>query len=120
MNVEEKLTEVANYFKQKVLDGDYKFIKCDEYKATVLIDEKFNMSLWIANDPKIHFRFDFCDPFINSIEAFSYSNTKDRLKAYKLLRPHIEEYNGKRLIKVKEQQIEKLKNELEQLNSKNN
>jgi hypothetical protein len=46
--MKEKIIEVQNYFKNRIINGEYEFLKCDEFKAVISVDG-FIFNLWIAN-----------------------------------------------------------------------
>jgi hypothetical protein len=41
-----KIKEVQDYFAQKIYNCDFKIIKSDENFVEILIDDKFNFSIW--------------------------------------------------------------------------
>jgi hypothetical protein len=53
MNIEKQLSEIGEYFKKKVIDGDYEYLGCTEHVAKIRIDGKYHFLLWIANEIKI-------------------------------------------------------------------
>ena len=118
MNVTKKLQEVADYFKKKIIDGDFEFIKCDEYKATIKIDGEHEVKVWIANDPKYNFEiYDSALITRNSAELLKFKTQKERLAGWRQVKKHVEAYRNNILKKQKEEELERLKKELEQLNS---
>jgi len=80
MNIENLLNDVGVYFKNKILTGDYKFIKCGECTAEIIVDEKFSFEMWIANTPKEHFRF-YENTFLSSLdlESMHLKTQKERM-----------------------------------------
>jgi hypothetical protein len=47
--MENKIIEVQEYFKTKLLDSDFKIVNVGRWTATVIVDEKFEFSLWVGN-----------------------------------------------------------------------
>jgi hypothetical protein len=120
MNIEDKIKEVAEYFRQKVLTGDYMFVSCSEHTAEILVDEKYKFSLWIANEPKMS--FDFYEPnFLieDPIELLTLKTQKERLQGWKHIKPYIKDHKNKVLKREKQKQFNRLKKELEKLNNDN-
>jgi len=115
MEIELKLKEIEKYFKDKVFKGDYEFLSCDQYTAKILIDKKYKFQLWIANNPKDNLQFYNLTYDKNMIYDFIFRTQKERLLAYKKLKPLIDEYKNTILKKEKQAQIQNLKRELEKL-----
>lgn len=106
MNIEQKLTEITDYLKQKVLDGDYEFLSSDRHTAKVKIDGLYEIRLWIANIPKKHFAlYDASFIVETKSKLLKFNSDKDRLKAYNNLKVFIE--------KDKKRQLKELKQDLE-------
>ena len=116
MDVEQMLNDVADYFKRKIIEGEFEFKNCNEYTATVLIDEKYELELWIANEPKNHFRLYYNNFIIKNNNGYlDFKNQKERLAGWKQVKPYVENYRKKVLKREKEKEINKLKKELEAL-----
>jgi len=48
--MKDKIKEVEDYFKTKLLNGDYEITKRDQYIYTVLIDNKYIFAIWVSGD----------------------------------------------------------------------
>lgn len=115
--IDEKLNEIAEYFKQKLLSGDFKFVSCNEYTAEIIIDEKYDMHVWIANSHK-NCDFYFYSSLKTWIEPpFMFKTQKERLAAWKQIKPHVQKYIGDEIERVKREKIDKLQEQLIALNS---
>lgn len=114
MKIENLLTDVANYFRNKVLTGDYEFVKCSDRTADIIIDGKYTLQLWIANDPKNHFGF-YSPPFSVGHDFIQLRTQKERLQGWKHLKPFVENYRNNTLKREKLKEFERLKKELEAL-----
>jgi hypothetical protein len=116
MNIENLLNDVGVYFKNKILTGDYKFIKCGECTAEIIVDEKYSFEMCIANTPKEHFRF-YENTFLSSLdlESMHLKTQKERMLGWKHIKPHVNNYRDKVLKREKQKQINRLKKELEAL-----
>lgn len=116
MNIEETLNDVANYFKRKIIEGQFEFKKCGQHTATVLIDEKYEFELWIANDPKDNFDFYDSTSLPGELtQIFRFSTQKERLAGWKQIKPHVQSYKDKVLKREKQKEFNRLKKELEAL-----
>ena len=110
MEIEKKINEISDYFKNKILAGDFDFIKCDECTARILIDNKYKFELWIANTPKYNFRI-HGQSIDTTIFNTEFKNQKERIKGYSKVKPFIQ----KGLDENKQKEIEALKQQLENL-----
>ena len=60
--IHEKIKEVQDYFRDKLVNGDYVEIQNDSYKLWVQIDEEYIFILWIANGVShLHTTYDLND-----------------------------------------------------------
>ena len=110
--IEEKIKEVENYFIDKVVNGDYEFIGCNEHVAEIVIDKKYLFELWIANGAE-HFKF--YGQIIPGKKDLCFRNAKQRNTARKIMMEIVKNHR-KKVVKVeKEQQIKKLKRELKRM-----
>lgn len=117
MNIEETLKKAAEYFKNKVLSGEFEFKSCEEHTATIIIDGEYEFEMWISNEPKDWFRF-YEGSFSNVTPFYKYMGfrtQKERLKAWGKLKPHIIEYKEKVLKREKQKQLNRLQKELDAL-----
>lgn len=93
--IHNKIKEVQNYFKGKIVSGDYEIIDYDRYITGICVDEKYPFTFWTGNGaPNIGIYFDcgyksFMDiKFIGEEKKiiWDYLNTKiEILKARKEL-----------------------------------
>jgi len=116
MNIEESIKEISNYFKQKVFDGEFEFIKCDIHTAKIKVDDKYVFTIWIANEPKYS-----CDFYEGSLVSFGgerilkLTTQKDRLKLWKQVKPYVKDHKENILKKEKQAEINRLQKELENI-----
>ena len=116
--IDEKLNEIAEYFKQKLLSGDFEFVSCDEYAAKIIIDKKYDMHVWIANSHENNCDFYFYSSLKTWIEPpFIFKTKKERLAAWKHIKPHVQKYTSNEIERVKREKIDKLQEQLIALNS---
>ena len=113
MNIENKLYEISEYFKSKLLTGDYEFIECGSCTAKILIDGKYTIEAWIANDPKTS--FDFYDHHLSGLKLTGLSTQKERVTGWDHIKPHIQQYKTIALKEAKLKQIIQLEKEIESL-----
>lgn len=117
MNIEELLNGVGDYFKQKIISGDFELKHLDSYTATVLIDQKYKLDLWIANDPKENFEFyDRGNFFKNeALLDFLFKSKEERIQAWEKIKPFIDSYRRDVVAKEKLKEIDRLKKDLKSL-----
>lgn len=114
--IKQKLEEIGTYFKTKVINGEFEFVSCGLHTATIEIDG-YKFQLWITNEIKNNFDFHRDDMFGNEtlIESFKFSTQKERMQAWKQLKPFIVKYQNTIALKEKQEELKKLKNEIEKL-----
>ena len=60
-----QIKEVQDYFKNKIIDGEYKVNKVDDYSLQVTVDGEYEFCLWTSNGVS-HFRlYDGMFNFVN-------------------------------------------------------
>jgi hypothetical protein len=109
MDIQEKLTEIGNYFKTKLINGDYEFISSNKYTAKLLFEKGIKLDVWIGNGEK---HLQFYNAFIITNEFMRLKNINDIKKAWEVLSPKINEFKIKLNREEKMQLLEKLKKEL--------
>lgn len=112
--VEELLGKAGDHFKDALFSGNYEFIECGECTAKILIFEKYIFYVWIANTPKDHCEFYNHNDMLTNVGL---KTQKERMQAWKHIKPHVRKYREGILISEKKMQIEKLEAELKELNS---
>ncbi len=108
MSIQEKIKEIAVYFRKKLITGDYEFIECSEYRATIKI-EGYNIDLWIGNKIKDHLSIYPSDTILNNDIIFR--GEDDRIKVWDSLEPYVKEFRKKENLK----KLREIKNEIEEL-----
>lgn len=116
--MEKKLAEIGNYFKNKLITGEYKVIKWGDVTCTIIIDNKFEFDIWVFMGEE---NIKFYDLGESSIISRYYLLTLDEtLEAWKNFIIHknnfkeeiknqkIEEFN-KKVSKLKKELTEELK-----------
>jgi len=106
--IKQKAKDLHEYFKAKILQGDYLTDKVTEHYLYIKIDG-FRFCLWMANSD-FAFRTQSNFDVQNFMEiAF---NQKEKTKAYNKAKKLFEEPKKQLLLKQKQEQFEKLKKEL--------
>jgi hypothetical protein len=113
---EELLKELGEYFRQKVLTGDYVFISCSEYTASIMIDDKYEFQMWIANIMPVNFDFYFTTLNFLVKDHFKLKTLAERRLAYRHMKKHIDFYEKTEMKKTYEKEIERMKKQLDKLN----
>ena len=106
--IEQQLQDVDDYFKSKVLSGDYEVIETNQHEAVLSVDDKYDFKVWIGNDMPDNI-------FIYGITAFKMPKLSDseKQKAWDILEPKLKAYNETTVKAEKLKQYNKLKKELE-------
>jgi hypothetical protein len=107
MNIDNKIKEVAEYFKGKLLEGEFKFIQADDFRAAVEID-KHLLNIWIANG-KWNLNVDNVGVLIGKYLTFS--NEEEVSKIWGLINPLVVEEKKK----LRLERLKRLKAEIEEL-----
>ena len=47
--MKDQIKQVHDYFRDKIVNGDYEIIKLEQHTADILIDGEYKFTLWIAN-----------------------------------------------------------------------
>lgn len=111
--ISEKINEVKQYFADKLLEGNYEFISCDYYTATINI-EGYELAVWISNDQRK--TLGFFEPCKHSIfmPEETFDSDEKRSIAWEILKPKVIEYKKQKYLSEKEkidEQINKLNND---------
>lgn len=108
--LKEKIEEVNELIRKRVLDGDYEFVSCDEYVAKLCLDS-IAIDLWIANDKTKNCRvWNF---YSQGDQDINFSTDKERVKVWYDVSPFVEKYRKEKLKKEKLELIEQLKSEID-------
>ena len=110
MNIQNKINEISEYFKKKVIDGDYELQEVSKEKIyRIIIDEKYEFSIYDVAD--IMHLVNYLPNF-----AIDLNLTRDQGKeAYKKFAPKYEIFKKTVLKNRKKMELEKLQKELNEL-----
>jgi hypothetical protein len=111
--MENTIKEVQNYFKGKLLSGDFKIVKITEHTLLLRIDLMYDFTIWIGNDDIPNSR-DLYDPSFIKLDLIQ----KERHKLHSILRKPVKEFKEKIIFLQKRKQFLKLQKELQQFESK--
>ena len=102
--MKEKIKEVRDYFKKRIVDGDYEITEVKENSIVILIDD-YEFSLWTANEN-----------YGLSLYLDSFMNVKfdrtEKLSIYNNLRPTIIKNKRDVLMVAKKAELKKLQEEI--------
>lgn len=107
-SIENKINEISLYFRNKMIIGDYEFISCDDYKATIKVD-KYEFDLWIANVIEVNLSIYPANSIITNDIIFR--DAEDRLKVWDSLEPYVKSYRKKKKI----EELKELRDKIEGL-----
>lgn len=68
--IHDKIKEVQDYFKKKLIDGDYEEVSHDGYNLWLKIDKQYLFILWIANGVEFLCVTDDLDEGSNEVLSF--------------------------------------------------
>jgi len=97
-NIEKQIAKIADYFKNKLLAGDFEYISQDDWSVKLRIDNFFEVQVWTSNG--IHY-FGLYDIVIRNGDKFKFKlmlengpysqfkTEKQRLQAWSNIEPFI-------------------------------
>jgi hypothetical protein len=105
--MQNKIKEVQDYFKNKILKGDFKVTKVDSYYVDILVDDLYEFTFWSGNsnlpETRKQHGFNFMDLGLTTDEVVVIDS---------LLHKHIIDFKRNELYDVKVKELERLKLEL--------
>ena len=108
-----KIKEVHDYFRDKLIKGDFKVRSIEEYYILLIIDGEYLFVIWSANE-SYALRAESC--FINRRFEYSFMDInfreKDKISLWGKIKLIIKKHNDTVVLKAKELEFEKLKKEL--------
>lgn len=102
-----KIKEVHDYFKNKVISGDYEVINNKYHTMQILIDSEYPFSLWMANKG---YSFGVYSGESNTMELKF--EKEEAEKAYKVADIIHAKYKRNVLLAIKKRELEELEREL--------
>lgn len=106
--MEEKIQEVEQYFRDKLISGDYAVKSIDKFTWGVLVDDKYLFSLWVANG---EYGCEISNTIDKSYMIFKLSD-EDKRELWSNLDPLIIAHERDVNMEIKRKQYEALKIEL--------
>jgi hypothetical protein len=114
MTPDELLKELGEYFRQKLLTGDYQFISCGEHTAEIKIDgHRFNV--WIANDQPNNFNFYWYATEQLLKDHIKLHTLDEKKQAYSHIKKHLDNYKATQMKELYEREIARMNKELDKL-----
>ena len=101
MDIEKFASELKGY----VINGNYEFVGCSRYTATILLNKKYLIEIWTGNEPSknICIYNGVINPeYVIDKSIFEFDTDEERLIIYNKLLPYIKEYQIKELAKEQE------------------
>lgn len=107
--MKEKIKEIQDYFKEKLLKGDYKVTSIEEHTCTVLIDDECTFIIWMANGAEHRklYNLGITQNFIHF-----YLTQEESILLDSLLVSDYKKFLVDELVSKKERELEKLKESL--------
>lgn len=109
--MKEKIKEIQDYFREKLLKGEFEITKRERFTYTVLIDKEYKFEIWMSNGSE-HRKL-----YCSSIGTFMYFDLtkKQALKLHSLLLSDYNQFMKESLIESKKKALEKLQKEIDYL-----
>lgn len=107
--IEVKIKEIQDYFKQRILKGEFDLMNCGEYHVTISVEKKYPFTFWTGNGRN------YCKQYVECIYPnFVYLQTEnsENKQIYEVLKPHVDQYKETILKSEKLQEYLKLQKEL--------
>lgn len=106
--LEKSLTDIGNYIKDNLVNGDYEFVSADIHTAKILIQEH-KFLIWITNTQPDHLGFYSSTPGDYILLQYLKLTQEEKEQAWKHLKPQVKEYFDNYLINEKEKELEEIK-----------
>ncbi|MDR1898001.1 MAG: hypothetical protein LBR10_14555 [Prevotellaceae bacterium] len=109
--MKQKIQEVHDYFRGKLVRGDFKIVDITDHTVHVKIDDEYSFTIWSGSGAK----------YIRTADTCSYSfmnitfTQEDKEAIWDNLHPRIIRHKQEVLINEKQEEVEKLQKELKQL-----
>jgi len=107
--MEKKINEVHDYFKNKLVKGEFEIKEISEYKAIVVVDKKYEFCVWTGN-------YDIPTSRKMYKHEVSYMDIElsdsESCELDKVLKPSIKAFRLTYLISQKENELNELKKQL--------
>lgn len=106
--MKEKIQEVQSYFKTKLLRGEFEIVEREAYTYIVSIDEEYEFTIWMKNDPVCRKLYKHSDNNFMHIDL----TEEESILLDSLLVSDYEQFLVDELISKKESELETLKQSL--------
>ena len=107
--MEAKIKEVQDYFKNKLLSGEFEVAKISECTIELLVDSEYLFVIWTGNMHLPKYRKNYSNDL--SFMDLEFTN-EESIELDRILSPIVSKYNKEVLIAQKERELEQLKNTL--------
>jgi len=107
--MKKQILEIQEYFKTKIVNGNFKTEKVDSHYAHIVIDNLYRFKIWVASGESYCEPSSMCQENFMQLPKFS-ENEKSKL--FKKLKKVISDYNENTVLVQKRAEYEKLKEEL--------
>lgn len=112
MKIEKKINEITQYFKDRIIAGDYEITDVRTFTTQVNIDG-FDLDLWTGGFPESNFEIYLTQPgFISN--SFKFTDD-ERAQAWELFEPRLKKFNHEFTRVKKLAQLKELQSEIDKL-----
>jgi hypothetical protein len=116
MKLKEELQKIADYIVNRVVNGEYEFIKRDNHNAYITIDN-YEFELWISNGKK--YLLFYTTGFEDTEKTISVPKmeftTDQKNKAWIHIQNHLTKESNKKIIRENKREIKELQEQNEEL-----
>jgi len=108
--IQDKIEEVQKYFIDKVIKGDYKVFKIEQYTATILIDDKYQFDMWISNGK---YSYDFYSSNFSNCKSLNITMKSYKSRGWIHMKKHLIKIDKEKERQEKLKEFNRLKKELQ-------
>ena len=109
--MKEKIKEVQDYFKKKLLSGQFKVTEISEHLLHITIDGNYTFCIWVGNPNLPNTRDQHSTDCDNNFIHLNL-NQKERITLHSRTKKIVSKYRKDVLVKEKRNKIKKLEREL--------
>ena len=112
MTIDQKITEISDYLKAKILQNDFKFIECSDITAKLHIDDT-EVLLWIYS--KKGSDLAFFEPMLQKKDVRGFLSVEEKQAGWQIIKPYIIKHFKKQLADRKSREFMELEKVIAEL-----
>ena len=111
MTIDQKLAEISDYFKSRILQGDFKLVETNSTGTQLLIDNE-DIHLWHMLDCD---DFQFLNGYLQKSGKRGFLTKKEKIAGFHAIKPHIIKFLKEKLEKEKRYNINETEERIKKL-----